>query len=443
MSSIGFHTFGCKLNQYETEAIASSFREAGHEVVGRGGDAEVYVVNTCTVTSQGEQKARRMIRHLARSHPHSLIIATGCSAEVEADALRLLGPNVAVVPQSRKDRLLELPGFLSALGVGETPSSGALSFLADPAAGSGNPFRYAVSSLSFHTRAWLKVQDGCDARCAYCRVPLARGPAVSLDPATALERAAAIEEAGCAEIVLTGVNLCAYSFRGTRLAGLVGEILGRTSRCRLRLSSLEPDGIGEDLLSVLRHPRICGHFHIPVQSGSDAVLARMSRRYRRADVARVAAALRAVKEDPFLAADLIAGFPGETDRDHEESRELVLSLDFTRLHVFPFSPRPGTAAYGMTRRVAERIRDARAADLRGVSEARFREYASRWVGRDVDVLVEKVDPATGEGIGSSGNYLKVRVAADGSATVQRGRVVRARILEAGEICRGKFHTGGP
>jgi len=431
--SVGFHTFGCKLNQYETEAIASSFREAGHAVVGRGAAADLYVVNTCTVTSQGEQKARRVIRLLSKTHPESLIIATGCSAEVEAGALRRLGSNVAVVPQSRKDRLLELPRALAS-GEGETsPASRALVFLSDPPAGH-DPFRYEVSFLSFHTRAWLKVQDGCDARCAYCRVPLARGAAVSLEPKTVVERAVSLEDAGCAEIVLTGVNLCAYSCRGAALADLLRKILSRTSRCRLRLSSMEPDRIDEDLLDAVRHPRVCAHFHIPVQSGSDAVLSRMRRRYGGADVAHLVERLRSAKQDPFLAADVITGFPGETEADHAATRSLVRDLDFSRLHVFPFSPRPGTTACALPGRVAEKLRDDRAADLRAVSVGQYRDYVSRWVGKDVDVLLEKVDLLAGEASGFSANYLKVMVF---GSPMRRGELVAARIVEAGDVCRAE------
>jgi threonylcarbamoyladenosine tRNA methylthiotransferase MtaB len=440
LSSVGFHTFGCKLNQYETEALASSFREAGHTVAGRGARADLYIVNTCTVTSQGEQKARRMIRLLSRTHPASLIIATGCSAEVEAEALGHLGPNVAVVPQSRKDRLLALPRFLSTERGGEPPGLRIRSFLSAQSAGKADPFRYAVSALSFHTRAWLKVQDGCDARCAYCRVPFARGPAVSLDPAAAVQRAVSLENAGCREIVLTGVNLSSYDSGGLRIAGLLREILEKTVRTRLRLSSLEPEGIDRALLDVLAHPRVCGHFHLSVQSGSDAVLARMRRRYRGADVARAVMDLRAAKEDPFLAADLITGFPGETPEDQETTCAMVRELDVSRLHVFPFSPRPGTAACGLAGRVAEKIRDARAAELRSVSEAQHRGYRLRWLGRSVDVLLERVDPQSGDGIGCSANYLKVRVAASRDSVMKRGRIVSARIVEAEDPCRAELEA---
>jgi threonylcarbamoyladenosine tRNA methylthiotransferase MtaB len=433
---VGFHTFGCKLNQYETEALAAAFRDQGFSVVGSGDEADAYVINTCTVTARADHKARALIRGLARGRPDALLVVTGCSAQVEAEALAALSASVMVVPQEEKSRLLGLPAVLAAAPEGEPLAAAAAGLRATASrwAAARDPFAFAAGGLSFHTRAFLKIQDGCDARCAYCRVPLARGPAVSLDPARVVARAAEIEARGCREIVLTGVHVSAYAAEGADLAGLLGRILDATTRPRLRLSSLEPESVTEDLARVLAHPRICPHFHLPVQSGSDAVLAGMRRRYRAERVRRSVELLRAAKEDPFMAADMIAGFPGETDQDHALSMDLVRSLSFSALHVFPFSPRAGTDAFSMRPAVPERVRSGRAAELAAVARAQSLAYARSWVGREVEALLES--GRGGKARGTSGNYLKLEIA--GVPGPAAGRLVSARVTGAGERCAAAF-----
>ncbi|OHD75400.1 MAG: tRNA (N(6)-L-threonylcarbamoyladenosine(37)-C(2))-methylthiotransferase MtaB, partial [Spirochaetes bacterium RBG_16_67_19] len=319
-----FHTFGCKLNQFETEALASAFRSRGFSLVESGEEAEVYLINTCTVTGKSEQKARRFIRGLARRRPAALLVVTGCYAQLEGAAIERLGPNVTVVSQADKSLLLDLPRRLQEQGTGARIPKGG---------GSPDPFAFQVQRYSFHSRAFLKIQDGCDHRCAYCRVPLARGGSVSLDPELAVRRAGLLEQAGYREVVLTGVNLSAWRHGGEGLGELLERLLISTVGIRLRLSSLEPETIKPALVQALRHPRVCPHFHLPVQSGSDRVLLRMRRRYRAEQVRRAVGLLRAVRPEPFLAADLIAGFPGETEEDFQASYDLAESLGFAKLHV--------------------------------------------------------------------------------------------------------------
>lgn len=426
---VGFHTFGCKLNQYETEALASPLRSQGFAVVSARQDAEVYIVNTCTVTSRADHKARAFIRGLARGHPDSLLIVTGCSAQLEAESLTSLAKNVVVVAQSEKAVLLDLPRFLEEAreGRGRPAGSGGST--------DNDPFALHASEPTFHTRAFLKIQDGCDSWCAYCRVPLARGPSVSLVSDEVVRRAGELEQRGCREIVLTGVNISAWRSGGQGLDGLLLSLLTATRQPRLRLSSLEPEAISEGLATVLRNPRICPHFHLPVQSGSDSVLSRMKRRYRAEKVRAGVALLRAVKASPFLAADILVGFPGETEDDHAATRQLIEDLKFSALHVFPFSPRPGTAAASFKLRVPERVRDIRARELGELSRLLSDRYARSWVGADVEVLLEKRAGSAAEG--TSENYLKVVVQGLPTGEV-RGRIARARISYAGQKCTGEF-----
>ncbi len=430
------YTFGCKLNQYETEALASEFRGQGFSLVSPDEAAEVYVINTCTVTSKSEQKARRLIRKISRQRPRSLLIVTGCYAQLNRDDLASLGENVWVVSQEDKAGLIELPARLKQ---GNGTARGAPAPF-DLSGVVGGPFRFRVDRFSYHSRAFLKVQDGCDYRCSYCRVPLARGKSVSLDPEEAVNRARETEQRGYREAVLTGVNLTAYRYGEIGLPGLLSRLLGGTQRLRLRLSSLEPEMIKPELAEVFRHRRICPHFHIPIQSGSNAILLHMRRRYQAGQIVRAVDLLREVKGDPFLAADIIVGFPGETDQDFLASYRLVEKLKLSKLHVFPFSPRPGTPAEHMTDHVPERIRDERVGKMLSLSGSLHELYTGRWVGKRVEVVLERERFQTGSGSwrGLSENYLKVLVEGVPDQLETPGILVEALIEQAGNPCHGRF-----
>jgi threonylcarbamoyladenosine tRNA methylthiotransferase MtaB len=428
---VGFHTFGCKLNQFETEALASSFRTQGFAIVPFEQEADAYVVNTCTVTCRADHKARALIRSLARSRSRALLIVTGCSAELNARELSSLGENVLVVPQSQKASLLDLPAILDQAGRTMVPRD-----IFSPVTGHRDIFSLTASAQNFRTRAYLKVQDGCDSRCSFCRVPLARGPSVSLSPAEVLRRALELEELGYREVVITGVNIASYSTEGIVLHRLLRMLLERTRRIRFRLSSLEPECITEALGTVIGSRRICPHFHIPMQSGSDSVLGRMSRRSRTGRIREAVTLLRSAKEDPYIAADVITGFPGETEAEFADTRSLVEELSFAALHVFPFSPRPGTAASGFRPAVPERTRHQRARELRALGRLSSSSYARSWIGRDVQVLLEGRESTRAWGV--SGNYLKIDVRGVPAAPEAEGSIVRTRITSAHGNCSGRF-----
>ncbi len=440
---VGFHTFGCKLNQFETEALASSFKTQGFAIVPFEQEADAYVINTCTVTCRADHKARALIRSLARSRSRSLLIVTGCSAELNGGELSSLGENVVVVPQSQKARLLDLPKILGPRGEkrghADPAPCAAVTVPRDIFSAVTVPrdiFSLTAGVQNFRTRAYLKVQDGCDSRCSYCRVPLARGSAVSLGPGEALRRALELEELGYREVVITGVNIASYNAEGIALHKLLRLLLDATRRIRFRLSSLEPECITEALGTVIRSPRVCPHFHVPIQSGSDSILARMNRRCRSGRIREAVTLLRSSKEDPYMAADIITGFPGETEADFADTRDLVEELSFAALHVFPFSPRPGTAASGFKPSVPERTRHQRARELRALGRLYASSYARSWVGRDVEVLLEGQDGAKAWGV--SGNYLKVDVNGVPAADEVEGSIVRARITSAHGSCRSLF-----
>jgi threonylcarbamoyladenosine tRNA methylthiotransferase MtaB len=438
-----FHTFGCKLNQFETEALASAFAGQGFALVPPEEAAELYLINTCTVTSRSEQKARRYLRRLARGRPEALVLVTGCYAQLARAELQGLGPNLVVVSQEAKSELLELPRLLREQEAAHPGSwrDEALARISAFPAQPGRQFQFQANHFQFHSRAFIKIQDGCDGRCAYCRVPLARGRSVSLDPALAVERARALEASGYRELVLTGVNISAYRNGEVGLAELLQLMLTSTTAVRLRLSSLEPEAIKPELGRVLAHPRLCPHFHLSVQSGSDRILLRMRRRYRSAQVERAVSELRQAKFETFLAADLIAGFPGESEADFQATYALAERLGFAKLHVFPFSPRPGTAARLMRERVPERIRDERVRALVALSENLGERYRRSWEGREVEVVLEdrRLPGREGEGWeGVSENYLKVLVYGIPDGLAAPGRLLRARIEGHGDPCAGRY-----
>ena len=414
--NVSIYTLGCRLNQAESEAIAERFKNEGFSVTGPA-DADLVIVNSCTVTSKAEQKARRVIRLFAKS---AEVIVTGCYAELERDEVSSLSDRVTVFSLREKASLLALPAHLrTALGAGLSLHDAVCSF----SFRSDDSFAFDASSFQYHSRAYLKVQDGCDNHCGYCRTTIARGPSVSLDADTVVERALRIEAEGFHEIMLTGVNLTMYDHEGDGLGGLVEKLLLRLgSGMRIRLSSMEPDHVDDRLLDTLSDRRMQPHFHIPIQSASPRVLERVGRVYPMEHVERIIERMRVVKDDPFIACDVIAGLPGEGEEEWEENYAFLSRIRFAAMHVFPYSPRPGTPLYGAQDKVEERVRDQRAERLRQLSAEMGMEYLSRQLGKEVEVLAE-------EGMeGTTGNYLKARMTLpDGKAPI-RGLIYSGRIV---------------
>lgn len=391
-----FYTLGCKLNQVETEALISAFNEQGVSIVSPENEADIYVVNTCTVTSKSEQKARRMIRKFSRENRSSLIIATGCYVQVENEEVLSLGDNVLTVSLDDKDTILDLAAFIGSYHFDRNELKSRTVLWLQEHLSSTTPvetsrFRYSPADFNFHSRAFVKIQDGCDNACTYCRVTLARGASISLGAGEIVSRLQHLAEEGYREVVLTGVNIDSYRSGDIGLAGLLRLILEQTGGFRIRLSSLEPDTLTEEMCRVLADKRICPHFHLSVQSGSDSILKAMGRNYTSETIRTAVEQLRSVKSDPFIAADLIAGFPGETEEDLADSMKIITELNFARAHVFPFSARPGTGAFHMTPKVPERETAGRARKLREASNRSYASYVSRSIGKRVQILLEQKD----------------------------------------------------
>lgn len=368
-------TVGCRLNQSEIEAMAQQFRVAGHEIVSTAGDADLVVVNTCTVTSQAASDSRQKVRQAVRLGAEQVVL-TGCWSTLEPEQALAL-PNVhKVVPNDRKDELVK-----DLLGLPSQPE-----FDLEPLA------RQPLPGIHMRTRAFTKVQDGCDNHCTFCVTTLARGAGSSRSIADVMKDIQAALLGGVQEIVLTGVHLGSWGkdrdARIGRLSDLVQTILVETDVPRLRLSSLEPWDIDKDFFDLWQDPRLCRHLHLPLQSGSAGVLRRMARKVTPSSYADLLETARTAIPGIAITTDLIAGFPGETEEEFAETMEFVEKMDFSGGHVFTYSARPATAAAGMPAQVPHPLRKKRNAALRDIISRSARSYARRFVGEDLKVLWE-------------------------------------------------------
>jgi len=356
------------------------------------------VVNTCTVTQKAEQKARREIRLLLQKCPNAAVIVTGCYAQLAAGAIRSLSDRIAVLPGQCKNRLADVPALLkkaepfNAISFAQALEENLFAKPADKAGTAELSFRLATDTFLAHSRSSIKIQDGCNNSCSYCAIHMARGHSVSLPAADVLERVRALQKAGQREVVFTTVNIAQYrgAYNGTILnfTELLAILLRETEGISFRISSLYPEVIDERFCEVISDSRVRPHFHLSVQSGSDRILSAMNRSYRSADVVRAVGMLRQAKSDPFLACDLIAGFPGESDDDFEQTLALCRTCGFAYVHAFPFSARPGTPAFEMKPKIPQAEAGRRIKKLSDFAAQSKIAYITSYTGRCVSAIAE-------------------------------------------------------
>jgi len=441
-----FYTLGCKVNQSETEALAYSLKKRGFQLCTIKESADIYIINTCTVTSKSEQKARKIIRFCKKRNNSALIIVTGCYAQVNPEALALLDNNILVIPQNKKDLLLFLLENLSFTDFSyltiDDKKKTILSYLYQERKYLQNHFCFYSDQPVFHSRAYLKIQDGCDSVCTYCIVPIARGSSVSLSPAEVVNRVSHLQEKGYREIVLTGVNITSYYYNNDNFFTLLEKILPVLNNSRIRLSSLEPNKIDKDLTNILTNERICPHFHIPVQSGSDRILKTMQRCYTTDTLRKAVRLLKAARPESFLGADILVGYPGEEQQDFLLTKKLLLECEFSNLHVFKYSPRPDTIAYNKRNTHPEWKIKKRAKELLQISQELYKKYCLKWLGKNVeavlvrnnDKLIEQKD--TWEGL--SANYLKLLIHDMPKDKAKWDQLVSCVIDKSGNPCVARF-----
>ena len=416
-ATVSFETVGCRLNQYESDALERVFVDRGYTVVPFHRPADVCVINTCTVTGRSDHRSRQMVRRACRTNPDATVVVTGCYAQNHPAALASIPGVGLVVGNAAKMRL---PDLVSG-------ANGRATVVLDPLPEIFQESPASRGRMGGRTRAFLKVQDGCDMSCAYCAVRIARGRSRSRTWAAVQAEARGALEAGYREIVLTGVNLGSYGRDlgdSADLTGLVGRLAALPGVARVRLSSVEPQEVTEDLIEmVASHPKVCRHFHLPLQSGSEPVLRRMNRSYDPDHYTSLVRSLADRIPDCGIGADVMVGFPGETETDFRRTRTLLESLPLTYLHVFSYSPRPNTAAAEMGPPVPAHVRRARSQALRDLGKDKNRRFRNRAAGQTLEVLFE-TEAAPGRLVGLTDNY--IRVEADGTCE-DRNRVFRVRI----------------
>lgn len=403
IKTVNFRTLGCRLNHAESDALQFELRQAGYRIVGKKQAADLTVINSCAVTRQAEAKTRGAIAAARRISPRGKIAVIGCYPQLDPETVaKVQGVDLALGNSEKyrlQEYLEELKQERSAVHVSGTVEQDTF-----PAAGI-----IAQGSL---TRAHLKVQDGCDYRCAYCIVPLLRGASRSRDFHACINEAVSLTAQGFREIVLTGVNLGSYRDGENNLDDLVAALLRESRIERLRISSIEPDLVSERIIKMIAEEvRLCRHVHIPLQHGSDAVLQRMRRRYKVAQFAELVHQISRAIPSVCIGSDVMVGFPGETERHFQEMVNMLEELPIAYLHVFRYSPRPGTAADRLEDTVTDRVKKERSVRLRELSRRKRHQFLQRFIGQDLAVLYEK-KTKLGLYRGLSDNYITVNVKSD-------------------------------
>jgi len=431
--SVRIETHGCRLNAADSQILARRFLEAGYALAQEGDGPDVYVLNTCTVTHVADRKARQALAAARRRYTKALIVAAGCLAERAAEDMEALPAVDLVVPNRARDRLVALVG--ERLGGAPAPR------------GAGSPGR--AGEYLGRSRAFVKIQEGCDQGCAYCIVPSVRGRQWSIPETAVVQEVGRLAGEGCREVVLTGTRPGSYGcgIDGTGLAALVRRILWETDVPRLRVSSLQPPEITDEVLALwgdAGRGRLCPHVHIPLQSGSDAVLSRMRRRYTREQFLGAVALVRQAVPDVSVTTDVIAGFPGETEEDHRATLAVMERVMFAGAHVFPYSKRPGTVAARLDGHLRPEARARRAGELRGLAARDARAHRQRFIGDVRQVLWEGRSGETG----LTDNYLRVRRVGGHCGEGKTAAFAGAGVIEEvelialdGEVLRGRPVNG--
>ncbi len=399
--TVAIETHGCKLNQADSALLARQFVQAGYRLVERKRDADIIVVNTCTVTATADSKARQALRAARRANPDAVVVAAGCYPQRAADELRRMAEVSLVVGNREKPELATLAiAERDRLGGDRSPSP------------QPSPIKGEGAGILRRSRVMVKIQEGCDQVCAYCIVPKVRGRERSIAPdelVTAVRRHVAN---GFREVTLTGTQLGTYGFdlEGVDLPLLLGRLLAETDVPRLRVSSLQAHEITPDLLARWEDHRLCPHFHVPLQSGSDATLKAMRRRYDTGTYRKAVNVIRDTVPGSSITTDIIVGFPGESGADHDASLDLVMEMSFADCHVFPYSQRPGTTAHYLPGQVDPSEKRRRAAEMSQAAERGFLAYREGMVGQTRRVLWETARPVDGGSLMWSGltdNYVRV------------------------------------
>ncbi len=426
MKKAAFFTLGCKVNYYDTESLKGLFEEAGYEITGFTDEAHVYVINTCTVTHLSDSKSRQLIRQARKRSPEAIVVATGCYAQVSPEEVEKI-PGIDIITGT-KDRL-ELPRLVEERQKGKTYVN------VSPFEDSSPYERITFNANRSRRRAFLKVQEGCRQQCSYCIVPIARGLSRSTPLEHVMREIDLIERSGFKEIVLTGIRLGQYEDKKEEisLGGLIKEIEKRKKISRIRLSSLEPsDMTGELIDTICNSEKVCRNLHIPLQSGSDKLLKAMNRPYNTEEYSFVVGVLRQKMPDISIGTDIITGFPGETSVHHQQTLSFIEEMEFSRLHVFRYSPRPGTPAANMENQVNPAFKETRWQEISALGKKLAYNFRLKFENKREKILVEKADPERKYVEGFTDHYLRLRATTETDPKSLLGEIVLADISSVSE-----------
>ena len=410
MKKAASFALGCKVNQYESEAIAELFQEKGYEIVGIDEEADVYVINTCTVTNFGDKKSRQLIRKVKRQNENAIVAVVGCYAQTAPQELmKVEGVNLVIGTKDRAQIVEMVENYKTENGVENHVSDIMKERVFEP---------LSIQKLANRTRAYLKIQDGCSQYCSYCIIPYARGPIRSRDPQDVLAEVKRLAENGFKEVVLPGIHVASYGKdrHDTSLLEILRQVHEVEGIERIRFSSIEPNVVTEEFAQAIADmPKVCDHFHLSLQSGCDKTLKEMNRKYDTEKYRQAAATLRKYLPEVALTTDIIAGFPGETEEDFQASYDFAKEIGFAKIHAFPYSPKRGTPAAARKDQLLNAVKAERSHRLIELSDKMADDFIQAYVGKEVEVLYER---AIGEGIyeGHTTNYIKVKGTSDKDLT---------------------------
>ncbi len=429
MTKVAFYTLGCKVNQYETEAMEELFVKRGYTVVSPEEEADIYVINTCTVTNLGDRKSRQFIRRAKKINENSIVAAVGCYSQIAPEEVAKIEGVDIIIGNTDKDKIVDLCEEAKV----ERKKINIVK----------NIRQYKefenlnIEEVSSKTRAYMKIQDGCNQYCSYCIIPYARGPIRSRKLEDILSEAKRLAEAGFKEVILTGIHVASYGkdFGDLDLLDVLEEVNKIEGIERIRLSSMEPTFIDETFMKrAVNIGKLCDHFHLSLQSGSDTVLKRMNRKYTTKEYKEIVDLIRKYMPKAGITTDIIVGFPGETDEEFNETYDFVRDIGFSRIHVFKYSPRKGTPASKMDKQIHGDVKHERSESLIALGNELMDRFHSQFIGQVVDVLFEEEKKGFYEGYTT--NYIRVKAEANDDI---QGKILPVKINEKeNDFLKGKI-----
>jgi len=400
LKSFATITLGCKLNIYESEAISFSLKENGYIETDDYSKAQVIVINTCTVTSKAGAKSRNLIRRIANENPKAILVVCGCLVDTDVEELKSISEISIFVDNKDKSNIIDALNKFQ-----ENPQN--QYHYENSYDGS---FDFQAFDMSKHSRAFVKIQDGCDNYCSYCKIPYARGHNRSRNYRDIMKESENIIKNGFNEIIFTGINIGSYNYNGINFAKLVTMLCKEFVDTRFRISSVEPQLINDEFYELFKLKNVCSFVHIPLQSGSRKILKLMERKYSKEEFLEKVEKIREIKKDIFLSTDLILGFPSEDEEDYLETVDFIKKINFSYIHLFGFSPRSGTKAFDMKQKVPERIRDERVKNISNIVKVANLNYRKKFIGTNLETIIERKKSYFYSG--KTDNYIDLKIITD-------------------------------